>query len=398
MDERRPAGEPSFRRLLPLLAPVIAAGASTLGVAAWSFVAGPPSGATIAGVSLMLAAAALAEAYPVPIESLAGGHVSLAAVFVVATGLLYGWPAAAIVAFLTRTALEVFQRRPAMRLAYNGAVYAMCGAAGGLAERLVPARTSIVGLAASVVLGALAFWGGNVLLVAAIVARWSGERFRATVSGMAYWTAIPFAIMASVSLILDILWARSPFAVVALVGPLVAIVLYQRQTYRSLAATRLALTDPLTGLGNRRHFHERLETTLDRAEREDGVLALCLIDVDDFKRVNDELGHEAGDEVLVAVAAQLRDGGESFRLGGDEFAILLPGHDESAALDVGRHVTARISSAVVTVSAGVAAFPAAERNELQRAADRALYRAKESGKNTVRGDTDAGLAPLAVGF
>ena len=74
------------------------------------------------------------------------------------------------------------------------------------------------------------------------------------------------------------------------------------------------------------------------------------------------------------------------------------GHDESAALDVGRHVTARISSAVVTVSAGVAAFPAAERNELQRAADRALYRAKESGKNTVRGDTDAGLAPLAVGF
>ena len=94
VDERRPAGEPSFRRLLPLLAPVIAAGASTLAVAAWSFVAGPPSGATIAGVSLMLAAAALAEAYPVPIESLAGGHVSLAAVFVVATGLLYGWPAA----------------------------------------------------------------------------------------------------------------------------------------------------------------------------------------------------------------------------------------------------------------------------------------------------------------
>jgi diguanylate cyclase (GGDEF)-like protein len=398
VDERRPAGEPSLRRLLPLLAPVIAAGASTLAVAVWSFVSGAPSGATIAAVSLMLAAAALAEAYPVPIESLAGGHVSLAAVFVVATGLLYGWPAAAIVAFLTRTALEVVQRRPAMRLAYNGAVYTMCGAAGGLAERLVPGRTSIVALAASVALGAFAFWGGNVLLVAAIVARWSGERFHATVRGMAYWTAIPFAIMASVSLILDILWVRSPLAVVALVGPLVAIVLYQRQTYRSLAATRLALTDPLTGLGNRRHFHERLETELDRAERENGVFALCLIDVDDFKRVNDELGHEAGDDVLVAVAAQLRDGGESFRLGGDEFAILLPAHDERAALDVARRVAERVAGAAVTVSIGVAAFPRTERNELQRTADRALYGAKADGKNRVRAAGDTGLAPVAVGF
>jgi diguanylate cyclase (GGDEF)-like protein len=214
---------------------------------------------------------------------------------------------------------------------------------------------------------------------------------------MVYWTAIPFGIMASVSLMLEVLWERSPVAIVALVGPLVAIVLYQRSVYRSLEATRLALTDALTGLGNRRHFHERLETDLDRAEREGGCVALCVLDVDDFKRINDELGHEAGDEVLVAVARQLRGGGESFRLGGDEFAIVLPGLDEAAATAVARSVVARIADAGrVTVSAGVAAFPATERNELQRAADGALYAAKRTGKNGVGAIPASSLARVAV--
>ena len=381
VDEKQPAGATPLGRLLPLLAPVIAAGGVTLALSAWSFAAAHPSAATVAGVALMLVSAALAEANPVPIESLPGGHVSLAAVFVVATGVLYGWPAAAIVAFVTRTTLELAHRRPAMKLAYNGAVYAICGAAGGLAERLVSDRTSFAALTLSVVLGAFAFWAGNVVLVAAIVARSSDEPFARTMNGMAYWTAIPFAIMASVSLMLDVLWERSPFAVIALVGPLVAIVLYQRSVVRSLAATRLALTDPLTGLGNRRHFHERLENDLDRAERAGSWLALCLIDVDDFKRVNDELGHEAGDAVLVAVASQLRGDGESFRIGGDEFAIVLPGHDERSALKVARSIVTRMAYAGVTVSAGVAAFPSTDRNDLQRSADAALYRAKAGGKN-----------------
>jgi diguanylate cyclase (GGDEF)-like protein len=371
------------RRLVPLLAPVIAAGAATLAAALATVVADHPSGGTLAGVALLLAAAALAEAYPVPMESLPGGFVSLAAVFVVATGLMYGWAPAAIVALLTRVALEVVQRRPAVRLAYNGAVYALCGAACGLVELALPDHSSIGALMLAVLLGAAAFWIGNVLLIAAVVARWSGEDFRGVVRGMAYWTSIPFAIMASVSLMLVVLWQRSPVAIVALVGPLVAIVLYQRSTYKTLEATRLALTDPLTGLGNRRHFHERLELDLDRAEREHGTLALCVIDIDDFKRVNDELGHDAGDQVLVAVARHLRGGGESFRLGGDEFAIVLPGHDQRSAMKVARSIVARIAYAGVTVSAGVAAFPTIDRNELQRMADQALYRAKEAGKNAV---------------
>jgi len=94
---------------------------------------------------------------------------------------------------------------------------------------------------------------------------------------------------------------------------------------------RLALTDPLTGLGNHRHFHERLERELAQARERRLPLSLCLIDVDDFKRINDRFGHPAGDRLLSQLATRLRQTGEAFRLGGDEFALLLPGLDESAA-------------------------------------------------------------------
>ena len=134
--------------------------------------------------------------------------------------------------------------------------------------------------------------------------------------------------MASAALMLVVLWERSPFLSVALVGPLLAIPLYQRAIVRALRAMRLALTDPLTGLGNHRHFHERLERELRHAQEKRLPLTLCLVDVDDFKRINDRFGHPAGDRVLSRLATRLRQTGEAFRLGGDEFALLLPGYDE----------------------------------------------------------------------
>ena len=127
---------------------------------------------------------------------------------------------------------------------------------------------------------------------------------------------------------------------------------------------RLALTDPLTGLGNHRHFHERLQRELTQAEHDGLTLSLCLVDIDDFKRVNDRYGHPVGDRVLGQVASRLRQGGESFRLGGDEFAVLLPGLDERAAISVARSIVERVSGfeieqvGAITVSAGVAAYPA----------------------------------------
>jgi diguanylate cyclase (GGDEF)-like protein len=205
-------------------------------------------------------------------------------------------------------------------------------------------------------------------------------------------TIIPFALMASAALMLVVLWQRSPVLSASLLGPLIAISLYQRSTHRALRAMRLALTDPLTGLGNHRHFHERLQRELVAAEEASLPLSLCLIDVDDFKRINDRYGHPAGDRVLSQVATRLRQGGEAFRLGGDEFAVLLPEHDEPTSLDTANSILDRLRSMKlehseqITVSAGVATFPVqgVGRDELIRLADSALYWAKEHGKNRVR--------------
>jgi diguanylate cyclase (GGDEF)-like protein len=155
---------------------------------------------------------------------------------------------------------------------------------------------------------------------------------------------------------------------------------------------RLALTDPLTNLGNHRQFHERLQRELTQAEERSQPLSLCLVDIDDFKRVNDRFGHPAGDGVLGQVGKKLRQGGEAFRLGGDEFAVLLPGLNGRQAFSAATSIVERVAAidlahiGPITVSAGVATYPVqgVGRDELIRLADSALYWAKEHGKNQVR--------------
>src|SRR5207302_10254717 len=171
-----------------------------------------------------------------------------------------------------------------------------------------------------------------------------------------------------------------------------AISFHQRSTHDALRAMRLALTDPLTGLGNHRNFHERLQRELLNAEEQRTPLTLCFVDIDDFKKVNDRFGHPSGDRVLSQVAGRLRQGGEACRLGGDEFALLLVDHDEGMARAAANSVVERIADVdfdhigKVTVSAGLATFPlqGVGRDELIRLADSALYWAKEHGKNRVR--------------
>ena len=154
-----------------------------------------------------------------------------------------------------------------------------------------------------------------------------------------------------------------PLFVVAIVGPIAVLVLSRMAGTASLEASRLARTDHLTGLGNGRAFLEQLERFVARAAPTRAALTLCLIDVDDFKRINDRFGHPAGDHVLAEVGRSLRSDGEAFRLGGDEFALLLAGHDEADGLAVAETVLSRISSAeyshgsAVTASAGLVSFP-----------------------------------------
>jgi len=381
-------------RVLPILAPVTLVGLAVMIAAGSSLASGSTTAIELLGILALIAGATLAEAFPVPIEleGLAAGGVSLAAVFIVGAAVVYGWAPAVLVAFVSLALIQMTQRRGLDRLLYNGAVYAIGGAVAGVCAHTVNPSASVANLMLDVLLGSVAFYATNVALIAAIVARAANEKFSALVRRSVFSTAIPFSIMASVSLMLTILWIESPFFSAALVGPLVAVALYQRSTHEALKAMRLALTDPLTGLGNHRHFHERLQRDLDDAQTEGMALSLCLVDVDNFKRINDLQGHPVGDRVLEQVASRLRQGGEAFRLGGDEFALLLPGRTEQEALDVAELVLERIAAMAsdhgepVSASAGIASYPehGVERSELVRVADSALYWAKEQGKGRAR--------------
>jgi diguanylate cyclase (GGDEF)-like protein/putative nucleotidyltransferase with HDIG domain len=378
-------------RLLPVFVPVAVGASALAALAVLGLAASDPTAGALAGLLALLAASVVAEAFPVPIANVPVGGTSLATVFIVGTAVIYGWPEATLVALLTQLTVETARRRPPIRIVYNTSVYVLAAAAAG-AVALPFEEDDFLSLSAAVLLAASAFYVVNLPLVAAIVARWAREPFVDLLQRAVRSTVVVFAIMASVTLMLAALWDRSPFLAAALAGPLMAIALYQRSIHRELEAVRLALTDPLTGLGNHRSFHERLQHDLEAAEAGETILSLCVLDIDNFKEINDRHGHPTGDRVLAYVARRLRQNGEAFRLGGDEFALLIPGKGDQEAGAIARAVLERIASrgAVrgvdVTLSAGVAEYPqyGVDRNELMRVADAALYQAKEEGKNQVR--------------
>jgi diguanylate cyclase (GGDEF)-like protein/putative nucleotidyltransferase with HDIG domain len=379
-------------RLLAVLVPVCAAGLGVACAAAVSFAITPHKPATLLGLAALLSASTLADRFPVPVEDVDTGGVSLSFVFGVASIVLFGWAAGLIVVFLAPAITQLLEHRPPIRIAYNVSVLALAAtAAGALAAPLHGEGAG--GVLARVGAAATAQYMVNLVLITAVVAVSSRSSLFELGRTNVRWTIVPFSLMGSAALMLVVLWQRSPFLSVALVGPLLAIQLYQRAIVGALRAMRLAQTDPLTGLGNHRNFHDRLERELRYAHERRLPLSLCLIDVDDFKRINDRFGHPAGDRVLSQLATRLRQTGEAFRLGGDEFALLLPGSDENAALAAASSVVDRIAAlkleqlGAVTVSVGVATSPqhAAERDELIGLADSALYWAKEYGKNRVRG-------------
>jgi diguanylate cyclase (GGDEF)-like protein len=374
------------------VAPVCVAGVATVVAAAISYGSTSHSVSDVAAVGGLFIGMILAERFPVPVEGVDAGGVTLGFVFAVAAILLFGWQAGVLVAAGGPTVTHLIGRRPPLRVAYNGSMFALSALVSGLAIEAIHGN-SVGALIARLVVCALLYnWVVNLVLISAVLAADSQRNFFKLIWGNAKQTTAPFALMASAALMLVVLWQRSPALSIALVGPLLAIALYQRSTFAALRAMRLALTDPLTGLGNHRHFHERLQRELTLAEQDTATLSLCLVDIDDFKRINDRFGHPVGDRVLGQIASRLRQGGESFRLGGDEFAVLLPGLDEHAAVSVARSIVERVSAAQleqvgpVTVSAGVATYPVqgVGRDELIRLADSALYWAKEDGKNRAR--------------
>ena len=168
---------------------------------------------------------------------------------------------------------------------------------------------------------------------------------------------------------------------------------------------RLAVTDGLTGLYNRRHFDEIMESEFKRARRYKTHFSVILLDVDHFKKFNDTYGHDCGDRVLKAIGAVLRDVaarqwpelkvhaskvGIACRYGGEELTIVLPELSRAEAAIVAETARREIASLSVdgmqvTASLGVAAYSESHQqaSDMVVSADEALYRAKEAGRNCV---------------
>ncbi len=169
-----------------------------------------------------------------------------------------------------------------------------------------------------------------------------------------------------------------------------------RQKQLEAQLIQLAERDPLTNLYNRRRFHEEIERIIADASRRKSQAGLLAIDLDGFKPINDEFGHQAGDAVLIRLAEEVgaivRRNEIFFRVGGDEFAILAPDADEEEMIGLARRVGGKIADmrfqfagreVQLTASLGIALYPkhAAGSEEMIARADSAMYKAKMSGKN-----------------
>ncbi|MDP1828539.1 MAG: diguanylate cyclase [Archangium sp.] len=164
---------------------------------------------------------------------------------------------------------------------------------------------------------------------------------------------------------------------------------------------RLAVTDGLTGVFNHRRFQEQLQSEIARSERHKRPMGVLMVDVDFFKKVNDAMGHPAGDELLRRLAevlsADLRQTDLIARYGGEEFAVLLPETTKSEAMQVAERMRIAVETKIndgntpwptkVTVSIGVGTFPEDGKSgeQVLVAADQAMYVAKRQGRNRVIG-------------
>ncbi len=166
---------------------------------------------------------------------------------------------------------------------------------------------------------------------------------------------------------------------------------------QNLRLEQLARTDVLTGLPNRRHLEERLRAAISQSVRHGQPVSVAILDVDRFKSINDDLGHAAGDTVLVEVATRMTRGSRLEdvvgRWGGEEFLAVLPVTDAAGAVQAAERLRAVVAATpvpigngegrVVTISAGCA-LAAGDLDDVVRRADEALYEAKAAGRNTVR--------------
>jgi diguanylate cyclase (GGDEF)-like protein len=336
----------------------------------------------------------LAEWRPVPIDPAGTRRVSLAFVFVVSSRLIFGWEWSVLIGALSIGVAMATSSREPLKVAFNVATYALAAGVAALVVTLdAPvAASGYGGLALCVVLSGAVFVLVNVLMVCVAIGLAQGTRVLPLFADHLRYSGLIFGVMVFVAAQAVIFWRVSPPLVLLLGAPLVALTLYQRSSVRHRAAEEAASRDSLTGLRNRRAFEEAAGRLLASPAASSGPVALCLIDIDRFKQVNDRHGHLIGDAVLEALSAAIEatvpDRG--YRLGGDEYALLIEGTAGEAEHAVGslqrefarRHDGLPVVDPV-TISAGIALYPqhADDLHSLKKRADMALYQSKFNGRD-----------------
>jgi signal transduction histidine kinase len=225
-------------RALPIVVPVGIVGGAGIVAAIVNLVTDPPGFGVLAGVAGLLAAAAVAEAFPLPIEGVNVGSTSLAIVSIVATAVIYGWAEAAVVGFMTMAVVElVVAKRPWDRVVFNTGLYVCAAVLAGLAAGLV--RGDDLGsIVAGACLGSAAFYLVDMLFLSAVVARTRRTAFAESLSTYLSSTALAFFVMASLIVTLIVLWDRSPYISIVVLGPLITVALHERWLHRALERLR----------------------------------------------------------------------------------------------------------------------------------------------------------------
>jgi diguanylate cyclase (GGDEF)-like protein len=327
--------------------------------------------------------------------------VNLATAFHFAILLRWGIAPAFTAILLATLVGEVTRRKPFHKLVFNLAQYCLSYLAawgvlvlgGWQASPLSPAQLRPPDLVL-VALAALAYHVINLGLVGSALAFAAGTPWWATVTDNAGWyTRTTMAVLALGPLIV-VVTAEEPGFLALLVLPLW---LVYATAAMSLEREHRASTDTLTGLANREQLEHLLRERLDDVVRLERKVALCVVDLDRFKEVNDTLGHATGDALLRALAARLtsavRSGDAVVRLGGDEFVLLLDVEDREVAAEVVERLAAHVHEPYdlagvrleVEMSVGVAMLgeDGGDLETLLRRADVAMYDAKAAGE-TVR--------------
>jgi diguanylate cyclase (GGDEF)-like protein len=386
MRSQRSDLPPAFLRYVALTAAVAASALLVVGLRANWRIDAPPL------FWLLASLVVVGELLPIPVPRRHGlAKVTISTAFAFAILLRFGIAQATAVYVASVVIAQTYERVAPVKALFNASQYALAlmVAAGvvSLTGHLPLSRLTTGELPAVLAGGAMFFVANHALActAAAFLSDLPVSRYIRDDLAFQTWTA--GCLLAFTPAVLTSAAASTALVPVCFL-PMLAIYFGGRQ---AAINSHRASHDSLTDLPNRAALSERLQKALDVAEHEHGAVAVMLLDVDDFKAINDTLGHEFGDDVLTEIAHRLRGAlGEHetlARLGGDEFAVVLPGglrHAEEAA---GRLLAAldrpmEIDSLLLHIMAsiGIAVFPQHGRSvrELLRHADVALYCAKDS--------------------